>query len=39
MAVAEFERGSIKEQVEAGLVAAKARDVRLSLPPSPLPHK
>jgi DNA invertase Pin-like site-specific DNA recombinase len=33
MAVAEFERGIIKERVNAGLEAAKARGVRLGRPP------
>ena len=32
MAVAEFERGIIKERVNAGLAAAKARDVQLGRP-------
>lgn len=32
MAVAEFERGIIKERVNAGLSAAKARDVQLGRP-------
>ena len=33
MAVAEFERGIIRERVNAGVVAAKARGVRLGRPP------
>jgi DNA invertase Pin-like site-specific DNA recombinase len=33
MAVAEFERGIIKERVKAGVAAAKARGVRLGRPP------
>jgi DNA invertase Pin-like site-specific DNA recombinase len=32
MAVAEFERGIIKERVNAGLAAAKARGVQLGRP-------
>jgi len=34
MAVAEFERGIIRERVNAGLTAAKARGVRLGRPPT-----
>jgi DNA invertase Pin-like site-specific DNA recombinase len=34
MAVAEFERGIIRERVNAGLSAAKARGVRLGRPPT-----
>ena len=34
MAVAEFERGIIRERVNAGLSAAKERGVRLGRPPT-----
>lgn len=38
MAVAEFERGIIKERVNAGVAAAKARGVQLGRPPT-LTHR
>ena len=38
MAVAEFERGIIKEPVNAGLAAAKARGVKLGRPATIIEH-